>query len=282
MQKVIKGKELLDYIETSITILSDAVKTTLGPNGNNVIINNNESAPFITNDGVTIASNINDEDEIINTILSIIKESAIKTDSDVGDGTTTTIVLLESIYKNSLKCLKTKSALALKEELLIASNIINEKLTALSHTPKDTELTSIASISANDENIGRLITDFYLKLNKSDNIKIIENTKNAKDYVIKETGYFIENTISSPYFIKEKNLTIKNPTIILSTKEIANILELEKIIYDNNKLKKDVIVIADSFTDNVINDCLALNYETEQKIILINNPEYGTRRLSII
>ena len=282
MQKVIKGKELLDYIETSITILSDAVKTTLGPNGNNVIINNNESAPFITNDGVTIAANINDEDEIINTILSIIKESAIKTDSDVGDGTTTTIVLLESIYKNSLKCLRTKSALALKEELLVASNIINEKLTTLSHTPKDTELTSIASISANDENIGRLITDFYLKLNKSDNIKIIENTQNSKDYVIKETGYFIENTISSPYFIKEKNLTIKNPTIILSTKEIANILELEKIIYDNNKLKKDIIIIADSFTDNVINDCLALNYETEQKIILINNPEYGTRRLSII
>lgn len=118
MQKVIKGEELLKYIDEAITILSDAVKTTLGPNGNNVIINDSNFSPYITNDGVTIATAITDKNEITNTILTIIKEAALKTDSDVGDGTTTTICLLESIYKNSIQNITSKNdALRLKEEL---------------------------------------------------------------------------------------------------------------------------------------------------------------------
>lgn len=283
MQKVIKGEELLKYIDEAITILSDAVKTTLGPNGNNVIINDSNFSPYITNDGVTIAAAITDENEITNTILTIIKEAALKTDSDVGDGTTTTICLLESIYKNSIQNITSKNdALRLKKELEESTKKVIDMLNKFSKIPSDKELEKIASISANDEKIGKLITKFYLKLNKSNNIKLMENLTDNKDYAISIPGFFIENTIASPYFIKEKELTIKSPITVLYNKDLTDTCELEQIIYDANMENKDLIIMANSFSDTIINDILAINYEQENKIILLNNPEYGTKRLAII
>lgn len=283
MQKIIKGEELENYIFNAITILSDAVKTTLGPNGTNVIINEANFSPYITNDGATIARAITSDNEIINTILTIIKEAALKTDSDVGDGTTTTICLLESIYKNSIQNIKSKNdTLKLKEELEDTTNKVITMLNKFSKKPNNQKLENIASISANDKKIGHLITSFFLKLNKSPNIKLMENTISAQDYAISLPGFFFENTIASPYFIREKELTIQNPNIVLFNKDIFTTQELEPIIYDNNMQNKDLIIIADSFTDSVINDILAINYEQENKILLINNPEYGTKRLAII
>ena len=90
----------------AINLLCDTVKVTLGPKGNNVIIDHSNLSPFITNDGVTIAENIESEDEVINTILELAKESSIKTNDIVGDGTTTTLVLLQSIYNEGIKLIK--------------------------------------------------------------------------------------------------------------------------------------------------------------------------------
>ncbi len=283
MQKVIKGKELDNYILNAITLLSDAVKTTLGPNGNNCIINESNFSPYITNDGATIANAITDENEITNTILTLIKEAALKTDSDVGDGTTTTICLLESIYKNSIHYITSKNdTLKLKEELENSSQKIIAMLNNKSKIPNNKDLEKIASISANDEKIGKLITKFYLELNKSNNIKLMENTTSNKDFTINIPGFFIENTIASTYFIKEKELTIKKPITVLYNKDITDTCELEQIIYDANIKNKDLIIMANSYTDNVINDILAINYEQVNKIILLNNPEYGTKRITII
>ena len=99
MKKVIGGIELQNMIEQAIDLLCNTVKQTLGPRGNNVLIDHSNFAPFITNDGVTIAQNIESEEEGIATILEIAKESSIKTNEIVGDGTTTTLVLLQSLIK---------------------------------------------------------------------------------------------------------------------------------------------------------------------------------------
>ena len=90
MKKVISGKELKEKMKETILLLCDTVSNTLGPIGNNVLINNSTMSPFITNDGVTIAENIESEDSVINTILEIAKEASLKTNEVVGDGTTTT------------------------------------------------------------------------------------------------------------------------------------------------------------------------------------------------
>ena len=283
MKKIIKGEELLRAITDALTLLSDAVTSTLGPNGSNVIINDSNFSPYVTNDGATIAEAINDENEIINTILTIIKEASLKTDSDVGDGTTTTICLLESIYRNSLKVIKEKSdALKLKEELQVSCQKVISMLNSYSYIPSNKDFKNIASISANDEKIGALITEFYLKLNKSNNIKILENTIDNRDFAINLPGFFLDNTIASPYFIKEKELIIKNPQIILFNKDITNTYELEKIIYNAAQENKVLICLADSYNENVINDILAFNYEHDNRIILLNNPEYGSKKMDII
>ena len=97
MKKVIEGNELQEVMLEAVNILGNTVKKTLGPRGNNVLINNSETAPFITNDGATIARNIESDDSRINALLEIMKESSLKTNDLVGDGTTTTIVLLQNI-----------------------------------------------------------------------------------------------------------------------------------------------------------------------------------------
>ena len=103
MKKVIMGEELNLCKTKAIELLCGTVKNTLGPRGSNAIIDHSMFSPFITNDGATIAKNIESEDERINTILTLAKEASIKTDETVGDGTTTTLVLLESLFKNGLK-----------------------------------------------------------------------------------------------------------------------------------------------------------------------------------
>lgn len=282
MQKVIKKDELINYIDSTITLLSDTVITTLGPNGTNVIINNSNSSPFITNDGATIASFIEDEDPITNTILTIIKEAALKTDSDVGDGTTTTICLLNAIYKNSKEMLKSPNdAMKLKEDFQISLNKILALLAKYSHKPTADELEKIATISANDQKIGHLITNFYLKSNKSSNIKIVENTNTSIDYVEIIPGFFLENTIASPYFIDSPTLTLSSPLVALFNQSILSTDKLNAVIKTALMDKKDLIILADNFDSAVINDILAINYEQENKIILFQNPEYGTRKLTL-
>ena len=106
MKKIVNEKEFKNKLVDAINILSDPVIKTLGPKGENVLINNSECMPFITNDGVTIAKNITSEDEVINSIITILKEASLKTDEEVGDGTTTTIVLLKSLIINGLEKIK--------------------------------------------------------------------------------------------------------------------------------------------------------------------------------
>ena len=103
MKKIVRGKNLQEKILESINILCGTVKETIGPKGNNILIDHSNFSPFITNDGVTIAKNIESDDAVVSTILEIIKEASIKTNDVVGDGTTTTLVLLESLYMESLK-----------------------------------------------------------------------------------------------------------------------------------------------------------------------------------
>ena len=106
MKKVISNTELETKMVDAIKLLCEPVKSTLGPKGRNAIIDHSAFTPFITNDGVTIAENIASEDLVINTILELAKEASIKTNETVGDGTTTTLVLLESIFNEGLKLIQ--------------------------------------------------------------------------------------------------------------------------------------------------------------------------------
>ena len=151
MKKVVSNLDLRKGIVQAINILCDAVSSTLGPSGNNVLINNDEIAPYITNDGVTIAKSIESEDALINTILEIAKEASLKTNEEVGDGTTTTLVLLQAILCEGFKEIDAGSnPIILKKELNVCLNNIIDSLQRIKRKPTKNDLISIASISSND------------------------------------------------------------------------------------------------------------------------------------
>ena len=231
MKKVVSGNVLKEKMIEAIDLLCDTVKVTLGPKGNNVIIDHSNFSPFITNDGVTIAENIESDDEITNTILELAKEASIKTNEIVGDGTTTTLVLLQSIFKEGLKVINEGvSPIILKQEIDESLNKIIELLKSKSRKPTNNDLLNISTISSNDKKIGKLIYEAYLKTQNKDAIKIIEtNDIDCSLNFIK--GYNFETVIASPYYFNEfKEINITNCKILIIDKTLEGIEEVANVL----------------------------------------------------
>ena len=283
MKKVITGEELYDCEEKAITLLCKTVKKTLGPRGSNAIIDHSLMSPFITNDGVTIARNIESEDERINTILTLAKEASIKTDETVGDGTTTTLVLLESMFKSGLA--KIKDGLnpnILKNELDDCLDQVILKIKQESQIPTEENYYNIASIAASDQNIGKLITSMYLKLKVGSAIKIEEsNTSNTYTKII--NGYSFEPILASPYFFNNTNEIIyKNSLILLMTKEVNEIETISEIINYAIEKRIPLVILASDYNEEVINEVLSLNFNKITNVTLLKLPEYGLHQMDIL
>ena len=280
MKKVISGNELMKNMNNAVNLLCDTVKTTLGPKGTNVIIDHSTFSPFITNDGATIASNIESDDPVINTILEITKEASIKTNTDVGDGTTTTLVLLQSIFNEGLKLINDGfNPIILKEELMIALDDIINKLKKISRKPNNNDLLNIATTSSNDNNIGKIISDVFIKVKNIDSINIKENNKNYTE-IIYNKGYFFDTSLASMYYFNESNeINIHNPYILIFNTYLDDINMLSDIINDILKSKKELVIIANDFSESFINETISLYLDNIIKIYLFKTPLYGINNL---
>ena len=281
MKKVITGKELYDCEEKAIALLCGTVKKTLGPRGSNAIIDHSLMNPFITNDGVTIARNIESEDERINTILTLAKEASIKTDETVGDGTTTTLVLLESLFKSGLA--KIKDGLnphLLKNELDEALENIIKEIKKENKIPTEENYYNIASIAASNKNIGKLITRMYLKVGSA--IKI-EESKTSETYTKIINGYSFEPLLASPYFFNNTNEIIyKNSLILIMLKEVNEIGEISEIINYTIEKRIPLVILATDYTEEVINEVLSLNLSKITNVTLLKLPEYGLHQMEVL
>lgn len=283
LKKVISGEELYKKMEEAINILCNTVKSTLGPKGANVIINKSTFSPFITNDGVTIAESIESDDMVTNTILELAKESSIKTNEVVGDGTTTTLVLLQSIFNNGLKLInKGVNPLKLKKELDNSLIDIAERINSLSREPNDSELKNIAIVSANDNYIGEIISEVYLKIKNKDAIFIKENNKNETviNYL---KGYIINSNLASNYFLKElKEVVYENPYILLIDDYLENIEDIACVINFILQNNSSLVILAKEYSESVINEILSLKIDNNINIFLLRNPEYGINQISVL
>ena len=279
LKKVITGEELYECEKEAIELLCNTVSKTLGPRGSNAIIDHSLFSPFITNDGVTIARNIESDDERVNTILTLAKEASIKTDETVGDGTTTTLVLLESIFKKGLEKIKEgTNPHKLKKELDEATKEIIERIKKESKIPTQNDYYNIASIAANSEEIGELISNMYLKLNG--NLKIEEtNEKETETQII--NGYTFETILASPYFFKEE-CCHKNPFILIINKRVIDLEEISECINYLIDKKMPAIILALDYSEEVINEILSLNFNGITNVTLLKLPEYGTHQLDIL
>lgn len=279
MKKVISGDELRKKMRDAISLLCGTVKTTLGPKGNNIIVDHSNFSPFITNDGVTIAENIESEDPVINTILELAKEASIKTNEVVGDGTTTTLVLLESIFNKGIEFVNEGiNPLILKrdldkslEEVIIA---INKK----SRKPSRKELEYIASVSANDEEIGALINNIYnrVKVKSAINIKESEHDEIVVNYI---NGYIFETMLASPYFLKNAEIKLDNPYIISINDSLDTIEQIAEVLNIVIKENKSMIIIAKDYNDIVVNEVVSMYLEDNINVILLKSPMYGVKQI---
>ena len=173
MKRVIFGDELDKKKKDAIDLICNAVASTIGPIGNNVLINSDETLPYITNDGVTIAKAIESDDEEINGILDIIKNAAFKTNEEVGDGTSTTLVLVKSLYDEGIKLINNGiSPIILKNKLNEILNTLTDNLSSIKRESSTLMLENIASISANDKNLGMFISEIFGKMKTKYAIKI--------------------------------------------------------------------------------------------------------------
>lgn len=283
MKKVISGTLLKTKMQEAINLLCDTVKITLGPKGNNIIIDHSNFNPFITNDGVTIAKNIESDDVVINTILELAKESSIKTNDQVGDGTTTTLVLLQSIFNNGLKIIENgKNALILKKEIDLATDEIVSYLKKKSQKPSKEQLNIIATISANNKEIGNIISKCYFKVKSKDAIKI-EETEDIKCSYNFLRGYCFQTIIASPYFFKEnKKLEFNNCYMLLINDYLDDINYISHIVNKIIEENKPLVIMALDYSDDLVNQIVSLYLENNLKICLLKNPEYGIKQYKIL
>lgn len=279
MKKIVTGEILQEKMKESIHLLCDTVKTTLGPKGNNVIIDHSLFTPFITNDGATIAKNIESEDEVVNTILEIAKEASLKTNDTVGDGTTTTLVLLESIFDESLKCIQNgTNPILLKQEFHTSLQKIIKAIEELKMKPNTTTLENIAKIAANDEEIGSLVSEVFLKVKTKNaiTIKEIEETTLNVSFL---KGYSLDIHLASDYFLKnQKNLNYKNAVVLLINDFVDNLENISFVLNDCINNNKNLIVIASDFDENVVQEMISLNLQDVLDCCLIKIAEYGMRQ----
>lgn len=278
-KKVVSGKELFDKMSSSINLLCDTVKSTLGPSGNNVIINESTMSPFITNDGVSIAENIESEDEVENTILTIAKEASIKTNELVGDGTTTTLVLFQSIFNDGLELISNGyNPIKLKKEIDESINIIIDELNKFKRECSSEDLKQIACVSSNDNYIGELIYEVY---SKSNLVKINESINDKTTYKI-VNGYRIDSTSVSDYFFNnKKEINLKDTYILLTLDRIESVYELNNIISEIDS-NKSLLIIAEDFSDEVINEMVMQSYQGTLNVCLVKSPGYGSEKYDIL
>lgn len=283
LKKVVNGKELKEKMSIAINLLCDTVKSTLGPKGNNIIIDHSAFSPFITNDGVTIAENIESEDAVINTILELAKESSIKTNTTVGDGTTTTLVLLQSIFNEGLKEIEHgENPIILKRKLEDDLKIIKKKILELSKKPTTSDLEKIAITSANSKEIGNVISKAYSKVLHKNAIRIKEG-EDTQTNVIYHKGYIFDTLLASPYFFEDKsNIELQQTFFLIVNSYLQDVEEIAIYLNEALELKKTLVIIAEDYSENIINDVLAINQETSNKIYLLKAPEFGKNKQDLL
>ena len=278
MKEVITGEKLKKVMSEAVTLLCDTVTSTLGPTGNNILINNSETTPYITNDGVTIASNIESSDKRVNTVLEIVKEASLKTNEIVGDGTTTTLVLLQSIFNLGLEEInKGKNKIVLKNELLNCMDKVVGEINKLKKDATEEDLLNIATTSANDYEIGKLTTEIFLKVKSKYSIKL-EESGNDKTYSINKNGYNIPiNNISSMYFSNRKSIELNNTHMLVLKGYLDSLETISDIINDILENDRNLIIFVEGMNEEIKNEVLVY-YFNHKNIFVVELEEYASHR----
>ena len=287
MAKVIKfGEEARKSLLEGVNKLADTVKVTLGPKGRNVVLDKSFGAPLITNDGVTIAKEIELEDKFENMGARLVKEVSTKTNDVAGDGTTTATVLAQSIIKEGVRNVAAGSdPMAIKRGIDKAVNTAVEGLKEISSVVNGKEdIARVASISANNEEVGNLIADAMEKVSK-DGVITIEESKTSNTELNVVEGMQFDKGYLSPYMAtdtEKMEAVLDNPYILLTDKKISNIQEilplLEAIMQESGKL----LIICDDMEGEALSTLILNKLRGVLNVVAVKAPGFGDKRKEML
>ena len=287
MAKVIKfGEDARKSLLEGVNKLADTVKVTLGPKGRNVVLDKSFGSPLITNDGVTIAKEIELEDKFENMGARLVKEVSTKTNDVAGDGTTTATVLAQAMIKEGVKNVAAGAdPMAVKRGIDKAVDVAVSELQKISSPVNGKEdIARVASISANNEEVGKLIADAMEKVSK-DGVITIEESKTSNTELNVVEGMQFDKGYVSPYMVTDTDkmeAVLDNPYILITDKKISNIQEilplLEALMQQSGKL----VIICDDIEGEALSTLVLNKLRGVLNVVAVKAPGFGDRRKEML
>ena len=287
MAKEIKyGAEARKALEAGVNKLADTVRVTLGPKGRNVVLDKSYGAPLITNDGVTIAKEIELEDAFENMGAQLVKEVATKTNDVAGDGTTTATVLAQAMIKEGMKNLAAgANPIILRKGMKLASDLAVETIAKMSQPISGKEqIARVAAISASDDNVGEMVADAMEKVSK-DGVITIEESKTMLTELDLVEGMQFDRGYLSAYMctdMEKMEAVLDDPYILITDKKISNIQDilpvLEQIVQSGAKL----LIIAEDVEGEALTTLIVNKLRGTFSVVAVKAPGYGDRRKEML
>ncbi|BBM36689.1 chaperonin GroEL [Pseudoleptotrichia goodfellowii] len=287
MAKVIKfNEDARKSLEVGVDTLADAVKVTLGPKGRNVILDKGYGIPTITNDGVTIAKEIELKDPFENLGAQIVKEVATKSNDVAGDGTTTATVLAQALIKEGLKMVASgANPVFIRKGMEKASKkVIEELVKRAKKIESNDEIAQVGAISASDEEIGKLIAQAMEKVGES-GVITVEEAKSLDTTLEVVEGMQFDNGYLSPYMVSDSErmvVELDNPFILITDKKISSMKELLPILEKTVETGRPMLIVAEDVEGEALATLVVNKLRGTLNIAAVKAPAFGDRRKAML
>ena len=287
-KQVVLGSEARTNLVKGIDILADAVISTLGPNGRNAVIANDQGAPQSTKDGVTVAKSISLKDPNQELGVQLVKQAAIKTAEKAGDGTTTSTLLAREMIKAGLTALNNnENAVQIKRDIdtTVKKVVNNLKNNIAEDISGEEQLEQIATISANnDPETGKLIATAIEKVGM-EGVVHIEESRTGETYLETVEGLQFDRGYKSPYFVTNNNTmtaTLDNPLILIADQKITQVKELLPILESVSSQAKSLLIIAEDIDNEALATLIVNKMRGTMKVCAVKAPDFGDRRKLVL
>ncbi|MBQ3462502.1 MAG: chaperonin GroEL [Clostridia bacterium] len=287
MAKQIKyGQDARHALESGINQLADTVKITLGPKGRNVVLDKKFGAPLITNDGVTIAKEIELEDPFENMGAQLVKEVATKTNDVAGDGTTTATLLAEALVREGLKNVAAgANPMIVKKGIQKAVDAAVEKLLSSATEIKGKEdIARVAAVSAANDEVGELIAEAMEKVT-ADGVITVEESKTAETYSEIVEGMQFDRGYITPYMVtdtEKMEAVLDEPAILITDKKISNIQEILPLLEQVMQAGKKMVIIAEDVEGEALSTLIVNKLRGTFVCVPVKAPGFGDRRKEML
>jgi len=280
------GEDARRKLQTGVDKLADTVKITLGPKGRNVLLEKKFGSPSITNDGVTIAREIELDDAMENMGAQLVKEVATKTNDVAGDGTTTATLLAQIIIKEGFKNVAAgANPMILKRGIQGAVNVAVEEIKAISHVVDNKEsIIQVAAVSATDQEIGELIAEAMEKVGK-DGVITVEESKSMGTTLEVVEGLQFDRGYCSAYMVtdtEKMEAIVQEPYILLTDKKISNIQEILPILEQIVQQGKKLLIIAEEVEGEALATIIVNKLRGTFECVAVKAPGFGDRRKAMM